>query len=244
MEFGGSSPFSQEPATLPYLESNEFSSSFLFPICLRTILILSSHFCPDSHNGLLPPGISARTLYVFLFHVCYMCCLPHSSWLYHNIPVTVLMLRWIWQNRVRRPSWFWTEIHPKSKNLCEKWKAFSLFHKRLYLIEYWGLRNSDSMYRCTRTSSDTSSQAISHVNIKWKSDDLEAMSMFVIRDCCDVRHGLVSRSWTVTSHTNDHVQCCLTWMLLITDQRRLHSAKFTSVGHMNIYIYIYLCVCV
>jgi hypothetical protein len=80
MEPEGSLPHSQQPATCPYPEPDEYSPCHL--TSRRSILILSSHIRLGLLSGLFPSGFPTKppVRTSLLHHTCYMPCLVHFSW--------------------------------------------------------------------------------------------------------------------------------------------------------------------
>ena len=66
MEPGGSMPHSQGLSNNPYPELNQPNSSYLIPIYIKSILILSSHLRLGLHEGLFPVGLPVKILKAFL----------------------------------------------------------------------------------------------------------------------------------------------------------------------------------
>jgi hypothetical protein len=62
MEPEGSSPYTQEPATCPYPEPDQFSLCPP-PTSRRSILILSTYLRVGLTSGLLPSGFPTKALY-------------------------------------------------------------------------------------------------------------------------------------------------------------------------------------
>jgi hypothetical protein len=58
METKGSLPRSQELSTIPLL--NHMNPVHALPLCLQSILILSSHLCLDLLSGFFPSGFTTR----------------------------------------------------------------------------------------------------------------------------------------------------------------------------------------
>jgi hypothetical protein len=54
------------------------------PLSLRCILILSSHIQLGVLSSLFPSGFTARILYAFVSHACYMFHPSHPPWLDHS----------------------------------------------------------------------------------------------------------------------------------------------------------------
>ena len=65
MEAGGSLPHWQDPATRPYPKPDQSSPS-PHPTAYKSILVLSSHLCPDHPSGLVPSYFPTKTLYARL----------------------------------------------------------------------------------------------------------------------------------------------------------------------------------
>jgi hypothetical protein len=54
------------------------------PICLRSILILSTHLCLGIPSIHFPSGFPTNILYTFCFAPCYMPCQSRPPWLDHS----------------------------------------------------------------------------------------------------------------------------------------------------------------
>jgi hypothetical protein len=66
---------SQDPVTDPYPEPDR--SSPWLPICLKSILILSTHLRLGLPSGLFPSGFPTNILYTFLFSPIRATCPVH-----------------------------------------------------------------------------------------------------------------------------------------------------------------------
>jgi hypothetical protein len=76
-------PHSQESATLPYREPDEWSPHSQ-PISGRPLIIISCYLRVGPPSGLSPSGFPAKTLYSLISHACYMPCKSHPPWLHHS----------------------------------------------------------------------------------------------------------------------------------------------------------------
>jgi hypothetical protein len=64
-------------------------------ISVSLILILSSPLCLGLLNSLFPINFPTKILHAFIIfpHECYMTCLTHLPWFYHNIPRRVQVMK-------------------------------------------------------------------------------------------------------------------------------------------------------
>jgi hypothetical protein len=84
MQPKGSLPCSQEPPTGPYPEPIE-SSPLIHTLCLKDVLISSSHLCLCLINGIFPEGSLTKILYKFFISSVHVTCPAHLNLLYLNI---------------------------------------------------------------------------------------------------------------------------------------------------------------
>jgi hypothetical protein len=72
-------PRSQEPSTTLYPEPDQ-SSPHQPILCLKSILILSTHLRLGFPTGLFPSGFPTNVLYAFIYpHSCYKLCPWYSN---------------------------------------------------------------------------------------------------------------------------------------------------------------------
>jgi hypothetical protein len=132
METEGSSPFSQEPATDPYNESDASH-----PISLTSIPLLCSRLCLGLPNGIFPSGFPTNT-FECTSHPSQMCHTPRASrspWFHHP------------NNVWRRVQVMNTNLHFTCfSNVFFHWLLFSFItdenlgpkKMKLYFFHIWG----------------------------------------------------------------------------------------------------------
>jgi hypothetical protein len=88
MEPEGSLPHSQQPATCPYLTSDQ-SSPCPHPTPWRSISILSSHLCIGLSSGFFPSSLPTKTL------SCSVYIVPNGRWMNE----CGALVEWYWQGK-------------------------------------------------------------------------------------------------------------------------------------------------
>jgi hypothetical protein len=103
------------------------------PICLRSILILTSHLCLGLHNGLFPSDFPAK----ILPHSCYMSCPSHPPWLDNS------SVRKTNELRTNKCGPLRTLATILEKKISSQWLVGRMMYNSIKVIDFISIDNCD-----------------------------------------------------------------------------------------------------